>query len=323
MESASIEASPANQRSSSTSPNQEGSTYGTPGAIDHPDTSSNTMKNADKDPQLVVSAGRSLKNMLVDLMGVLESQAKSQVFIQGEITLRIEGRDTYSINLFNAEGLEPSDLKIRSDKSSDALSGPAFPNGASSTTASRKRARDEGDNGDASDTAWEGAGGRPKRARVDDDQSEDHSPEVEHDSSRADHRSSSEPPPTISSRFQHVSAQIKWVEECRRIADEAHDKREETWRTTSATFHDDARKVRERHEAWMVNEMTWQHSLLVGVVNDLRGLYPLGHSLKWETPPQPPTASPVPGQPNYNYNGPLGTYNKRPIPRQGASSKPK
>jgi hypothetical protein len=275
----------SNHVSTSPSPNHDSSTYGTPGDANPP---SPTMTGSDKDPQLVVSAGRSLKNMLVDLMAVLDTQAKTPIFIQGDITLRIEGRETYAVSLFNVDGVEPSDLKVRISKMSESV--PEFPTGQSNglekagseAESSRKRNRDDNDHVDFPD----GATRTPtKRTRVDSRDSEDnHHPMLEttHDQGNAQaERESSEPAPTVMSRLQNVSAQVKWVEECRRIADEAHDKREETWRTTSATFHDDNRKARERHEAWLVSEMAWQRNILVGMMNDLKGLYPLGHSLKW------------------------------------------
>jgi hypothetical protein len=284
------EASPASNQEGSTppSPNHDASTYGTPG--DHAGPSSPTTKGNDKDPQLVVSAGRSLKNMFVDLMSVLETQAKTQIFVQGDITLRIQGRETYTVSLFNAEGIEPSDLKVRISKASD--NAPEFPteqtngtgNAMAEASLSRKRDRDENNESDQV-SPTDNAEGTPKRARVGSGEHEPSSPEITRDSSSGNAQvepdSTEATEPTVTSRLQNVSAQIKWVEECRRIADEAHDRREETWRTSSATFHDNTRKARERHESWMVQEMNWQRNLLLGMANDLKGLYPLGHSLKW------------------------------------------
>jgi hypothetical protein len=283
----STEASPAsNHVSTPPSPHHNASTDGTP--EDDADASPPAVE--DSENQLVVRAGRSLKNMLVDLMAVLETQAKTRIFIQGDITLRVEGRDTYTVSLFNAEDIEPADLKVRINKVTN--SGPEFPIGQSNRTVAattelpytRKRAHDESDHIDLSDLA----SGTSKRARVDSGEDEiGHStPEATRRNGKGktqSERESSEPAPTVVSRLQNVSAQIKWVEECRRIAEEGHDRREETWRTTSATFHDEMRKARERHEAWMVSEMAWQRNLLVGMANDLKGLYPLGHSLKWGT----------------------------------------
>jgi hypothetical protein len=57
--------------------------------------------------------------------------------------------------------------------------------------------------------------------------------------------------------------------------------REERWRSTSATFHDDLRKGRERHEAWIIQEMAWQRDMLIGLSHDMKNLQSLGHSMKW------------------------------------------
>ena len=57
--------------------------------------------------------------------------------------------------------------------------------------------------------------------------------------------------------------------------------REERWRSSSATYHDETRKGRERHEAWIVQEMAWQRNMLIGLSNDMKGLHSIGHSMKW------------------------------------------
>jgi hypothetical protein len=125
-------------------------------------------------------------------------------------------------------------------------------------------------------------------------------------------------------KFQNVSAQIKWVEECRRIAGEAHDVREEKWRATSATFHDDTRKRSERHDTWITSEMGWQRNMLIALANDVKGLYPLAHSLKWETPPQMQHSAPPVPMPVVNHK-PLGKAyvpkTKKPPPSASGSNK--
>ncbi|KAF2429537.1 hypothetical protein EJ08DRAFT_698253 [Tothia fuscella] len=296
----------------------EDSTYGTP--ENDLDTSSPVMNatGKDKDPQLVVGAGRSLRTMLVDLMGVLETQANAQVFIQGDITLRVEGRETYKISLFNPDALEPSDLKVKIDKASAKSTAPHFPNGTTPETSNKRQREDR----DATVDLTEDVEGTPKRVRVDSGHGEGDAQSPVQEVANAPEEEASDPAPSgaiIPNKLQNISAQIKWVEECRRIADEAHDRREETWRSTSATFHDETRKVRERHEAWMAQEMTWQRNTLMGMINDLKGLYPLGHSLKWETPPTLLHASPpipMPTQPTYRY-----VANKRPIPKSTVNKK--
>lgn len=238
----------------------DGSTYGTP-------TESATMTTrtgADKDPQLVVGAARSLKNMFVDLMSVLEAQAKSKIFIQGDITLRVEGRESYTITLFNEDSVEPSDLKVR-------IGNVPATNGGSHETP-QKRGPECVDSDEATSPS--------KRARIDDTTKELEDVEEEATEEAPDTS-------TVSSKLNNISAQIKWVEECRRIAGELHDAREEKWRTTSATFHDDNRKARENHEKFLLAEMNWQRSMLIALANDMKGMQALSHSLKWETPPTP------------------------------------
>jgi hypothetical protein len=275
----SYEASPAsNHLPTPTSPKHQTSTYGTPEDDTDSASSAVLIEASGKDAQLVVSADRSLKNMLVDRMGVLETQANAHVFIQGEINVRVEGWETYNISLYNDEGVEPVQLKTRIDRISERSTKPTFRYGTdheATAGSTSKRKLDD----DAPFHLTEAAEGTPKRARVDSGEGEARLPETVLDGGR-DKANSSIKPPSVTSRLQNVSAQIKWVEECRRIAEEAHDRREETWRLSSATFHDETRKDRERHEAWMVSEMAWQRNTLVGMMKDLKGLYPLGHSLK-------------------------------------------
>jgi hypothetical protein len=245
------------------SPQSDGSTYGTP------TNESATVKVSEKDAQLVVGAGRSLKNMLVDLMGVLERQANTKIFIQGDITLRVDGRESYVINLRNEDNIEPSNLKVRIDNA------PAQVYSAATASTAEKRKAD-----DLEKDTTNGAESASKRARTDDSPTiEDNEDDKPEEQDRSDFG-------RIMTKFHNVSAQIKWVEECRRVAGQAHDAREEKWRATSATFHDDNRKSREQHETWLVSEIGWQRNMLIQLANDVKGLYPLTHSLKWETPPQ-------------------------------------
>jgi hypothetical protein len=212
----SSEASPASNLSS---PVADGSTYGTPGAKSHSAASEPSPimgKQNEIDPQLVVGAGRSIKNMLVDLMGVLEPQAKSKIFIQGDITLRIEGREAYTISLFNEDGIEPSNLKVGIDKAKiSSKSPPDQSNGAGASN--RKRTQDAMNlTDDAEDPQ--------KRRRIDsvEDQGESSNP-LPGDTDATAHDEASDSNASIMTKLHSVSAQIKWVEECRRIADEAHD----------------------------------------------------------------------------------------------------
>lgn len=231
---------------SQSSPADEGiSSYGTPDGRRDSSAKSENIFGADNDANLVIGAGRSLKTMLGDLTSVLEDQAKAQVFLTGEMQLRISGREEYTLTLVMEHPSDPSSLNVKIDKTSSA-------NGV-------KRKASSVDMPSTSTT--------PKKPKP-----------------SADPPPSSPAHPALDTLAQ-LSQQIHWVETCRRVADEAHDAREDTWRTTSATFHHDAARARDRHEAWLAHEMAWLRNMLIGLNNDVKGLYPLGHSLKWETPP--------------------------------------
>jgi hypothetical protein len=100
-----------------------------------------------------------------------------------------------------------------------------------------------------------------------------------------------------------LSTQIKWVEDCRRIASDAHDKREETWRTSSASFHDRNRQDREAFQARMINDSNMHARMLTQILNEVKSLSNVTMSLKWETPdhqiapPQPSQQPAVPAFP--------------------------
>jgi hypothetical protein len=59
---------------------------------------------------------------------------------------------------------------------------------------------------------------------------------------------------TVRQEAKLVSTQIKWVDECRRVAAGLHDKREEARRTTSAAFHDRQRQDRENFQNRILHE---------------------------------------------------------------------
>lgn len=251
--------------SAPTSPHSDDSTYGTPA------DESSTMRPNEKDAQLVVGAGRSLKNMLVDLMGVLEGQANTKIFIQGDITLRVDGREAYTIKLRNEDNVEPSNLKVRIDSA---------PTNVNGSTAEKRKPSHLNKADDAPESS-------SKRART-----EEPPPPLPNNEEDAQNDLDQTEFERIMTKFGNVSAQIKWVEECRRLAGQAHDAREEKWRSTSATFHDDNWKAAERHNMWMSAEMGWQRNMVIQLANDVKGLYPLTHSLKWETPSHLGHASP-------------------------------
>ncbi|KAF2399968.1 hypothetical protein EJ06DRAFT_522175 [Trichodelitschia bisporula] len=240
----------------------------------------------EKDKEVVINAGRSIKNMLRDLMQTSEVDAESPVWITGDLTLRIEGRHTYTIKLFHNDGEDPDDLKVRIERQNFDRK-KADEQAASEKDTSRKRAHDDVDEPVSI----------AKRARAELLASE---PGPTADAPVAPDTNGTSTAPVawpsddaMLAELQTLSSQIRWVEECRRVADELHDQREETWRATSALFHDDRRKDRERHEQWLQSEVSWQRNLLIQLSNDIKGIYPLVHSLKWGPsasllPPQPP-----------------------------------
>ena len=99
-------------------------------------------------------------------------------------------------------------------------------------------------------------------------------------------------PDTIRKEAKQLSNQIRWVEECRRIASDAHDEREETWRTSSAAFHDKNRQDRESFEKRALNESTIQRNMLSQILTEVKTLASVAFSLKWETPAQFPPSYP-------------------------------
>jgi hypothetical protein len=101
-------------------------------------------------------------------------------------------------------------------------------------------------------------------------------------------------PDLVRKESKQLSNQIRWVEQCRRIASEAHDAREETWRTSSAIYHDQARQNRENFEKRMLSESAMQGNLLNQIMSEVKGLASVALSLKWETPGQYPPSAPYP-----------------------------
>ncbi|OCL14852.1 hypothetical protein AOQ84DRAFT_195538 [Glonium stellatum] len=109
-------------------------------------------------------------------------------------------------------------------------------------------------------------------------------------------------PEIIRKEAEQLSKQIRWVEECRRIASDAHDKREDTWRASSAAFHGKNRQDRVSFEKQALNSSAIQGNMLSQILTEVKTLASVVFSLKWETPPQfsplypPPLSAPFPGQ---------------------------
>ncbi|KAL1601744.1 hypothetical protein SLS60_006659 [Paraconiothyrium brasiliense] len=91
-------------------------------------------------------------------------------------------------------------------------------------------------------------------------------------------------PELIRQESKLISSQIKWVEECRRVAADAHDRREENWRTSSATFHDKGRQERESFQSRILHEQGTQTQALNQILNEVRSFGLYVQSMKWETP---------------------------------------
>ncbi|ORY06016.1 hypothetical protein BCR34DRAFT_490418 [Clohesyomyces aquaticus] len=113
-------------------------------------------------------------------------------------------------------------------------------------------------------------------------------------------------PEVVRRETRLLSSQIRWVEECRRVATEVHDKREERWRETSATFHDQNRVDRETFQNRVLQENVMHGRMLNQILNEVKILSNYTSSLKWETPdhmsarpayPPPPTVPAFPTQP--------------------------
>ncbi|KAF1929134.1 uncharacterized protein M421DRAFT_37252, partial [Didymella exigua CBS 183.55] len=81
-----------------------------------------------------------------------------------------------------------------------------------------------------------------------------------------------------------LSRQIKWVEDCRRIANDVHIEREDTWRTSSAGFHDQQRQDRENFQNRMVHESALHSQTLNQILNEVKAIGLYAQNMKWETP---------------------------------------
>jgi hypothetical protein len=89
---------------------------------------------------------------------------------------------------------------------------------------------------------------------------------------------------TVRQEAKLVSTQIKWVEECRRVAANLHNQREETWRTSSAGFHDRQRQDRENFQKRILHESSTQSQTLHQILNEVKATGLHTQNMKWETP---------------------------------------
>lgn len=88
-----------------------------------------------------------------------------------------------------------------------------------------------------------------------------------------------------------ISNQIKWLEDCRRIGADKHDKREDTWRCSSAAFHDRQRQNRESFQNRMLHESDSHAQTLNLILDEVRAIgmkLPTPNSLLTYSPPSSP-----------------------------------
>lgn len=118
----------------SSQPSDGSSSYGTP---DHDNAMDSSAKDmfSDTDTNLVVGADRFLKTMLGDLAAVLQKRAYAKVFISGEMYLRIDGREDYTLSLLMGYTDDPPSLKVKINQR-------VAPRGTSKPISSLKRKHD-------------------------------------------------------------------------------------------------------------------------------------------------------------------------------------
>ena len=251
-----------------------------------PVTTPSTSKN---EQDAVTEAGRSIRTLLKDVLDSLKTRSDASVKLEGELKLTIGDRQSYALAVSDNSTTEESRLIIKINP----LTTPSPTFGALATSSKRfadfandspaaKRQKQNGHPSQLSPSSTPDlAAAATARASISlpdgpqPDAPEDFDPDAPFD---------------LQKDIKTLSNQIKWVEDCRRTASSEYHRREERWRTTSATFHDQNRIKRERHEAWVAGEMARQTNMLGQVIQDVKGLYPLLHSVKWETP----TAAPHP-----------------------------
>ncbi|KAF1988389.1 hypothetical protein K402DRAFT_34463 [Aulographum hederae CBS 113979] len=276
----------------------------------------NTAEDDKRDSVIVSEAGSSLKVMLGDLVGLVKTQAGAPVSVTGDFILQIGDRQSFKICISTIPGSETSELEldVQPLKRGGALSnGTELSNGRKRRRVDSPEAEDVEYGVPSTDQPAKPDNAKPENLTKPNDQSKTATNPPASEKVLSGSLLAAEPiseTHITNPDVKNLSAQIRWVEQCRRIAAEDHDKREEKWRTTSATFHDDNRRKRESHDMWVAQELTKQTNLLVQVSNDVKGLYPLAHSMKWETPasfqvPQP-SSMPPPGmqqvpRPSRNY----------------------
>ncbi|KAF2444001.1 hypothetical protein P171DRAFT_23825 [Karstenula rhodostoma CBS 690.94] len=123
-------------------------------------------------------------------------------------------------------------------------------------------------------------------------------------------------PDLVRQESKLISSQIKWVEDCRRVAADTHDKREDNWRTSSANFHDKARQERESFQGRLLHEQGMQSQTLHQILSEVKSFGLYVQSMKWETPGSLSMGPPyMPGPPAFPTQPPPAPPRGRGRPR--------
>lgn len=257
---------------------------------------------AKDDLSVITEAGRNLQRQLKDLLDELDTLTEAPVKLSGRLTVNIGERQSYALDLKQTDDADESNLDLRilplDSTNASATSGGPRKRRVDLVEDNRspsKRAKSNS-NGLSSSSQQANAltGTAPSSDDVIPNASYPHSPQPPGSDQSFDLRK----------EIRSLSERVGWVEDCRRTHASQYQDREERWRTTSATFHDQNRINRERHQYWVANEMTRQTNMLTQVVNDIKGLYPLLYGVKWEIPSSAPLHPTVQQSPPSVYNSP-------------------
>ncbi|KAF2666646.1 hypothetical protein BT63DRAFT_313652 [Microthyrium microscopicum] len=207
-------------------------------------SSEGTASTPDKDDSPVTITAKTLQKMLSDVADLLASRAGGPIEISGDLAFALPGEGTFNLQITCDADEETGDTEIR----------------VAQSTASSSRKRSHG----------QMSTGNSKRMRTDGDiDMDDEDNQVAIIPTKGPKSKIPDPHEkplnTIIHKINNLSEQVRWLEECRRIAETHHTSREEVWRTSSASFHDENRRMRETHERWVVAEMGWQRNMLSSI----------------------------------------------------------
>lgn len=246
-----------------------------------------------KDNELITEAGRKLRTLLVDALDELRQHAP--VKLSANFKISIADRRTFDLTVAS-KSLDDDRLIIKINPSAPQVT---------TSIMSHKRSFDELNssaginspkrqhlNGHASSSIQTPPPSDITAAARQPDQPASVAPPEEEGND--DEQAHPDEPDYLRKEFRTLSKQVRWVEQCRRSAAADYRSREERWRVTSASFHDENRIKRERHEAWVAGEMSRQANMLAQLMNDVKALYPMVNNSKWNsTSPHPLYGQPV------------------------------